>query len=116
MLEKSMMRTNIPKEFLFVINQIFEMENKVSKLTENNSLQRNLDKIKNLFIDMGLTFDNPLGQKYDETRTDCEASIAGDSAENLEIVEVLKPIVRLSQNGKSAIVQKGLVIVKERQN
>lgn len=111
-----MMQTNVPKEYLFIINQIFEMENKVSKLTENNSLNRNLDKIKNIFAEMGLTFENPLGQKFDETRTDCEASITGDSTENLEIVEVLKPIVRLSLNGVSAIAQKGLVIVKERQN
>ncbi len=110
------MQTNVPKEWLFVINQIFEMENKVSKLAENNSLQRNLDKIKIMLTDMGLTFENPIGQKFDETRTDCEASITGNSTENLEIVEVLKPIVRLSQNGVSAIAQKGLVIVKERQN
>jgi len=109
------LQAHVPKEYLLVINQIFEMENKISKLTENNSLQRNLDKIKNMFADMGLTFDNPIGEKYDETRTDCEASITGDSAENLEIVEVLKPIVRLSQNGISAIAQKGVVIVKERQ-
>lgn len=111
-----MMQTTVPKEFLFIINQIFEMENKVSKLTENNSLQRNLDKIKNMLSEMGLTFDNPIGQKFDETRTDCEASITGSSTENLEIIEVLKPIVRLSQNGHSAIVQKGVVIVKERQS
>lgn len=110
------MQAQVPKEWLLVVNQIFEMENKVSKLTENNSLQRNLDKIKNMFEEMGLTFDNPLGEKFDEMRTDCEASITGSRTENLEIVEVLKPIVRLSQNGISAIAQKGVVIVKERQH
>lgn len=111
-----MNQATIAKEYLFVINQIFEMENKVSKLTENNSLQRNLDKIKNMLAEKGLTFDNPIGEKFDEMRTDCEASITGSGTENLEIVEVLKPIVRLSQNGVSAIAQKGIVIVKERGN
>lgn len=110
------MQAQVPKEYLLVINQIFEMENKISKLTENNSLQRNLDKIKNMYAEMGLTFDNPIGEKFDETRTDCEASITGTGTENLEIVEVLKPIIRLTQNERTAIAQKGVVIVKEREN
>ena len=111
-----MIQTNLPKEFLFVMNQVFEMENKVSKLTGDNSLQRNLDKIKSQFESFGLTYDSPLGQKFDETRTDCEASITGSGTDNLIIVEVLRPILRLSQNGVSTIVQKGLIIVKEQQN
>lgn len=110
-----MTQTNIPKDILFVLNQVFEMESKVLKVTENNSIQRNLDKIKNHFEDLGLVYDNPLGRKFDETRTDCEASIAGIGTENLVIVEVIKPIIRLTQNGTSTIVQKGVVIVKERQ-
>ena len=109
-----MRQANVSKDLLLIINQLFEMENKVNKLTENNSLQRNIDKIKNQLTEMGLTFENPIGQKFDETRTDCEASIAGEGTENLEIVEVLKPIVRLSQDGISAIAQKGIVIVKSK--
>lgn len=111
-----MMQNNLPKEFLFVMNQVFEMENKVSKINEANSIQRNLDKIKSQFENFGLTYDNPIGQKFDETRTDCEASITGADTENLKIVEVLRPILRLSQNGVSTIVQKGLIIVKAQQN
>ena len=36
-----------------------------------------------IFEDLGLTWHNPIGENFDETRTDCEASIAGESAENL---------------------------------
>lgn len=111
-----MIQTNLPKEFLFVINQVFEMENKTAKLTETNSLQRNLDKIKNQFEQFGLTYSDPLGERFDETRTDCEATITGSDTAHLEIVEVLKPIIRFSQNGNSVIVQKGVVIVKAREN
>ncbi|NCC55958.1 MAG: hypothetical protein EOM11_10875, partial [Erysipelotrichia bacterium] len=42
-------RIKIPKPYLFMLNQIFELEQKVSKLNEQNSIQRNIDKMKNIF-------------------------------------------------------------------
>ena len=60
----------------------------------------------------GFSYRNPLGEAYNETRTDCDASIAGGSAENLVITEVIKPIVWLSLNGQpSSIVQQAVVVV-----
>lgn len=108
----------IPREYLFVLNQIFDIERKLLNINENNTIQRNIERLKNYFESeflpdgSGLTYHNPQGEKYTETRTDCEASIAGDEVDNLIITEVIKPIIRYRQNEVSKIVQKGVVIVE----
>lgn len=104
----------VPTEFLYLINQVFDMERKVHKLSESNSLARNLDRMKAKFTEMGLELVNPLGEPYSETRTDCEANISGSSSDNLYITEVIKPIVRLRNGGASMIVQKAVVIVESK--
>ena len=62
----------------------------------------------------GFSYHNPLGEKYDHTRIDCDASIAGQSDENLIIIEVIKPIIRFHQQDRTQIVQKGLVVASAR--
>lgn len=117
----------LPRElrpFLDLLNQVFEIEKKVAALTEPNSIGRNLNRMRNWFerellavsggqpVMLSLTYRNPLGEPYNETRTDCDASIAGGSAENLVITEVIKPIVWLSLNGQpGSIVQQAVVVV-----
>jgi len=117
----------LPKQFevlLDIVNQIFEIERKVEKLQESNSIQRNVDKLKeilesqitSLFAnEVGFVYENPIGQKYDETRTDCEASIAGENTEDLVIIEVIKPIIRFKQNNMTQIVQKAIVVVQSQE-
>lgn len=108
------------KIYLDMLNQIFEIEKKASKLQEPHTIARNLNNLKGLFQDMwkepsaGLEYENPMGQAYDYTRTDCEASIIGESDEQLEIIEVLKPIIRLKQGGLNQLVQKAVVIVQSK--
>ncbi len=117
----------LPRElrpFLDLLNQVFEIEKKVAALTEPNSIGRNLNRMRSWFerelvftsggqpTTFSFTYRNPLGEAYNETRTDCDASIAGGSAENLVITEVIKPIVWLSLNGQpSSIVQQAVVVV-----
>lgn len=115
----------IPKVYLDLINQIFEIENKVNLLQESNSIQRNLTRIKEIIEkdlfkvstgeSEGLIFHNPINELYNETRTDCDASIAGTSTTNLVITEVIKPIIRFRKGGMNIIVQKAVVIVKAKQ-
>lgn len=63
-----------------------------------------------------LTFHNPIGEPYNETRTDCDASIAGSGTEHLMITEVMKPIVWLSVGGAPKhIVQQAVVVVESSQ-
>jgi hypothetical protein len=109
---------------LDILNQVFEIEKKTQKLKEENSINRNVRRLKTQFengfrIAMGqevaevsLTYHDPTGEPYDETRTDCEASIAGESADGLRIVEAIKPIIRLRLGEANLIVQRAVVIVQ----
>jgi len=116
----------VPQAYLDFMNQIFEIEKKSNNLQEENSISRNIHKIKGLMEDeffkgsstIGLSYHNPLGEDYSDTRTDCEATIAGDSADNLEIIEVIKPIIYYSYSDydkiMKVIVQPAVVIVKSK--
>jgi hypothetical protein len=107
-----------PKNYLTILNQIFEIENKLKKVQEQNSIQRNIDRLKDFFASealsdgQGLAYHNPIGENYDETRADCEASISGASHENLEIIEVLKPIIYAQVGNHKMVIQKAIVIVQ----
>jgi TolA-binding protein len=113
----------VPKYFLDLINQIFEIEKKLSNIQETNSIQRNLNKLKDLLENEistqsgeqgGFIYHNPIGEVYNETRTDCEASIAGSSTDNLFITEVIKPIIRYKKGGLNIIVQKAVVVAESK--
>lgn len=110
---------SIPKKYIDILDQVFEIEKKLEGLNEHNSISRNVNRIKecfeNLTQDSGLIYHNPLGEKFNETRTDLEASIAGNSTNNLVVIEVIKPIIRLcTNNGITTIVRKGVVIVESK--
>ena len=53
-----------------------------------------------------------MGQSFSETRTDLEATITGEGTDNLKVVEVIKPIIRVGDKSFSRVVQKGIVIVQ----
>ena len=121
----------LPQSYLDLINQIFEIEKKASQLREENSIQRNINRIKAIIEEdlfkakdemtsFGISYHNPINEPFNDTRTDCEANIAGSSTENLKITEVNKPIIycSFSENGKQVkkIVQKGIVIVQSENN
>ena len=116
----------VPQAYLDFMNQIFEIEKKVVNIKEENSIQRNLNKMKGILEEeffkgsstIGLTFHNPLGESYSDTRTDCEATIAGTGVENLEIIEVIKPIIfyayQENENVIKVIVQPAVVIAQSK--
>ena len=110
------------KYYFELLDQVFEIERKIEQINEQNSIKRNLLKIKDLiefsiFTDpsgqqSGLTYHNPIGEAYNETRLDLEASISGDSVENLVVKEVIKPIIRYKSGSATLIAIKGVVIVE----
>ena len=124
--------TAIPKSVLIVLSQIYQVEKKLTELPEASELRRNIERMKDAFAEdglpvfdgggrpcfLGLTYEDPMGQAFKETRTDLEATIAGTSTENLVVVEVIRPIIRATlkrgEAGSSQIVQKGIVIVESR--
>jgi hypothetical protein len=114
----NMQTIKVPKQYLFMLNQLFEIEQKIDKIEESNSVQRNIDRLKDFFETeampegQGLILHNPIGEKFDETRTDCEATISGTGHDNLKIIEVIKPIVYVKYGQTQMIAQKGIVIVQ----
>jgi len=108
----------VPKSILTAINQLYEIEQKVNKLHDAGTLQRNVAKMKDAFEESGLAYEDPMGQAFKETRTDLDARISGSGTENLVVVEVIKPIIRyISTDGHgrfSVVVQKGIVVVGAR--
>ena len=126
------MGTAIPKSIYTVLNQLYQIEQKLAKLDDCDSLRRNIERMKDAFAEEGiaiyatagspctvsLTYENPMGQRFNETRTDLDATIAGTGTDNLVVVEVIKPIIRATvkggEAGSSRIVQKGIVIVESR--
>lgn len=99
-------------QIVAILNQLFILENKLIKLAEGGSMLRNVDRIKEEILASGYSVESLLGQRYDETRTDCEASIAGGSTENLTITDVVKPLIRYRDEMESRIVQRAVVIVQ----
>jgi hypothetical protein len=61
---------------------------------------------------MDLEYLNPIGERYNETRTDVTATISGSSSRNLVITEVIKPIIVQRVGNVQQIVQVGVVIVE----
>ena len=128
-LSKTMIQT--PKSILIVLNQIYELEQKIKKHGDPANLSRNVSKMKNALVEEGLpvldagsgqlrrigfAYENPMGQSVNETRTDLDFTISGTGTENLVVVEVIKPIIRAISRDSvgefSNIVQKGIVIVE----
>lgn len=129
-------KIQIPKSILVVINQLYELEHKLKKHGDPNNLQRNVTKMKDAFAEEGmpgdvhgqlhicLSYEDPMGQSFKETRTDLDATISGPGADNLVVVEVIKPIIRsamrisageISEQHKAQftqVIQKGVVIVE----
>jgi hypothetical protein len=101
-------------EWIKIINQVFEMEKKVAAKPEMAVLQRNIDRIKASLEAMQITYHNPIGEKYSETRTDCEANIVGELKNNMVIADVIKPVIFNAAQGSPVIVQKAVVLVQNK--
>lgn len=112
-------KVEVPKFLIVVCNQLYEIERRLKKVDVDTGIQRNLSKIKDALDEVKIFYEDPIGQKYNETRSDLEATISGERTEGLVVIEVIKPIIkyRLSSiDGKefSHIVQKGVVIVENK--
>lgn len=102
----------IPKFFLTFINNMFEIQKKLDVNNDPMNIGRNLTKMIEVLEEQGLSFENPMGQKFNQTRTDLEATISGEGTENLIVVDVLKPIIRAGNSNNTVVIQKGIVIVE----
>jgi hypothetical protein len=103
----------ITEEMLIkVINQVHEI-NKRSRRDQLVAIERSCERIKTMLADEGIIVHDPIGEKYDSSRTDCEANIiSNDILKGLTITDVIKPVIYSGKSGKREIVQRGLVIVE----
>jgi hypothetical protein len=99
------------KQVINIINQVFEIEKKISGQSAP-SIQRNVERIKTELEEMGYTYHAPLHEKYDVTRTDCDANIATNAFSKMVITEVVKPVIHCRNNEGSKIIQKAIVVVE----
>ncbi len=104
----------VPKWALQMLNNLYEIERKLSVHGDPGNVGRNVEKMKDALRNVGLFYEDPLGQPFRETRTDLEVNISGQGTENLVVKEVIKPIIRVSQDEFSRVVQKGIVVLESK--
>ena len=104
----------VSKWIIGLLNNLFEIEKKIQINSEHTNLKRNVDRMKEIFADQKVFFENPLGESFSETRTDLEATITGTSTDDLRVIDVIKPIIRVGDRSFSRVVQKGIVVVESR--
>jgi hypothetical protein len=95
-------------------NLLFEMEQKRVAKSDDKALARLHQRMMQTLGEAGYIIHNPLGEDYDETRTDVEASICRDGSDGgtMTVRTVLKPVVyRKSDRNDYILVQRGAVIV-----
>ena len=97
---------------IHVINQLFEMQAKISDAGLASQFERNFARLLNLFEEDGYVIQNPTGESYNESRTDCEASISGRLGSKMKISRTIKPIIYQRKDNAVQLLQKGIVIVE----
>jgi hypothetical protein len=95
-----------------IINQLFEMQAKIKEGGGASNFERNFSRLFNLFEEEGYIIQDPTGEAYVETRTDCEASISGRLGSKMKIVRVIKPVIYQRKDGNLQLLQKAVVIAE----
>jgi len=95
-----------------VLNNLYEVENKLSRAGDPGNALRNVARMKEALASAHVFYEDPFGQSFVETRTDLEVTISGTETENLRVVEVIKPIIRIGDASYSRVAQKGIVVVQ----
>ena len=75
---------------------------------------RNFRRLFNIFEEDGYMMQDPTGETYSETRTDCEASISGRIGTKMKITRTIKPIIYQRKDGSMVLLQKGVVIAENK--
>ncbi|MBI3233254.1 MAG: hypothetical protein HYZ42_04320 [Bacteroidetes bacterium] len=104
------MFVKIMKEILSIINQFAQLESKLLEQQQDESIVRMLQRMNASWNAMGYTYMMPLGEKYNETRTDVVANIVGEIGSNMIITQVVKPVIYYQDK----IVQQGIVMVESK--
>lgn len=102
------------KNYLQLINQIAEIQQKIKQENLESKFDRNFNRIFSIIEEEGYICRYPLGEKYDETRTDCDATITGNMGKEMIISQVIKPVIYKKTDEGATLVQKAIVIVEKK--
>jgi hypothetical protein len=91
-------------------NLVFELEKKLAD-NESPGIRRAVARMKDVLDEAGILMLNPIGEVYQETRTDLEANIVSPAKGALYVVDVIKPVLYAQEQQGRALLQKGVVIV-----
>ena len=97
---------------LHIINQLFEMQAKIKEKGISKDFERNFTRLFTVFEEEGYIIQDPTGESYSETRTDCEASISGRMSSKMTITRTVKPIIYQKKDGGVQMLQKAVVIAE----
>lgn len=99
---------------LQLINQLTEVEQKIRQNGQEEQFQRNFSRMYHILESEGYVCQYPLGEAYSDSRTDCEANIAGSPGRNMVITKVIKPIVYQKGDSGMTLLQRAVVIVENK--
>lgn len=88
------------------------MQSRLREAGTASSFERNFNRLFNIFEEEGYLVQDPTGEAYSETRTDCEVSISGRIGSRMKITRTIKPIIYLRKDGNPRLLQKAVVIVE----
>jgi hypothetical protein len=88
------------------------MQSKIKEGGVAQNFERNFNRLFSLFEEDGFIVQDPTGEAYAETRTDCEASISGRIGSKMKITRTIKPIIYQKKDGVVQLLQKAVVIVE----
>jgi len=97
-----------------IINQLYEMQAKIKVMDAAPDFERNFSRLFSLFEEEGYIIQDPTGEAYTETRTDCEASISGRVGLKMKITRTIKPVIYQKINNVVNLIQKGVIIVENK--
>ncbi|MGC4101192.1 hypothetical protein [Ferruginibacter sp.] len=98
---------------LQIINQLFEIQYKIKELGQAQGFERNFNRLSAIFEEDGFIIQDPTNETYNDSRTDCEASIVGSVAAKMKITKTLKPIIYKKADSAVQLVQKAVVLVEK---
>jgi hypothetical protein len=90
-------------------NLVFELEKRVAD-NPSTAIPRTIQRMKDVIDEAGILLLNPMGEVYQETRTDLEANIVSP-AKVLYVLDVIKPVLYVREQQAKILLQKGVVIV-----
>ncbi len=96
-----------------LLNQLFELKSKIDQENLSDKFERNFQRLFALLEEEGLFFKDPIGELYNDARTDVEVSIVGKESSQMRITKVIKPIIYKKEGGNALLLQKGVVIIEK---